>query len=504
MSTISSRGSNSSRARLASLTVPTERASPPRSLIDSSSPFRVARSSSTMRTFKPSPLEAQERRKPDLRPDRAERRHPRRRRTTERAPAPFPNSSRRPPSAARTTSPDPPRRDCRDSRCAPEEVCRLSREKQKPEKKTRIRARSRRGTRALPKASPDRPPRDLRSVLRGRRRRWHTRAEPTRPNRRTKTFRRGRGPRGEAPVLSRRDRTHGRVRSSRSPAIPKGPLRAQAGGWLPRGGAKPLTAASRDREGTCAGTGGGTSLRVSPGPASTRHPLCYKHQNQRGHRMPKAAHAEDASVELRPPAAARSSLKTRLKVSAFVGLGIIAAWLYYTVNQVLTLYDVTRDIQRTTDLRERVGDAKTALAEAEDALDRYTQTGQGYDLSRHHNGRTTLRASLGAIRRRILSESSRGSLEQSEAAEEIYSKAADRAIGLWAPGNPSAAREQRDNVVEPAAAALRDVLLELDNRFGRSGAIAEGRLAGARDSATAALVILAGLILAGLLWLLAD
>jgi signal transduction histidine kinase/DNA-binding response OmpR family regulator len=220
--------------------------------------------------------------------------------------------------------------------------------------------------------------------------------------------------------------------------------------------------------------------------------------------MSKAAHAEDAPVELRPLAAARSSLKTRLKVSAFVGLGIIAAWLYYTVNQVLTLYDVTRDIQRTTDLRERVSDAKTALAEAEDSLDRYTQTGQGYDLSRHHNGRTTVRASLGAIRRRILSESSRGSLEQAEAAEEIYSKAADRAIALWVPGSPSAAREQRDNVVEPAAAALRDVLLELDNRFGRSEAIAEGRLAGARDSATAALVILAGLILAGLLWLLAD
>ena len=220
--------------------------------------------------------------------------------------------------------------------------------------------------------------------------------------------------------------------------------------------------------------------------------------------MPKAAHAVDASVEPRPPSAARSSLKTRLKISAFVGLGIIAAWLYYAVNQVLTLYDVTRDIQRTTGLRERVGDAKTALAEAEDSLDRYTQIGQGYDLSRHHNGRTTLRASLGAIRRRILSESSRGSLEQAEAAEEIYSKAADRAISRWVPGSPSAAREQRDDVVEPAAATLRDVLLELDNRFGRSEAIAEGRLAGARDSATAALVILAGLILAGFLWLLTD
>ena len=109
--------------------------------------------------------------------------------------------------------------------------------------------------------------------------------------------------------------------------------------------------------------------------------------------MSKAVHVEDSPVELRPPPGARSSLKTRLKVSAFVGLGIIAAWLYYTVNQVLTLYDVTRDIQRTTDLRERVSDAKTAIAEAEDSLDRYTQTGQGYDLSRHHSGRTTLRFS---------------------------------------------------------------------------------------------------------------
>jgi signal transduction histidine kinase/DNA-binding response OmpR family regulator len=191
-------------------------------------------------------------------------------------------------------------------------------------------------------------------------------------------------------------------------------------------------------------------------------------------------------------------------VSAFVGLAIIAAWLYYAVIQVLTLHDVTLDIQRTTDLRERVGDAKNGLAEAEDALDRYTQTGQGYDLSRHHTGRTTIRAALGAIRRRVMTETSRGSLEQAEAAEEIYSTAADRALAQWAPGSPSAAREQRDNVVEPAAAALREVLLELESRFGGNEALAEGRLRGARDSATAALVILAGLILAGVLWLLTD
>ena len=221
--------------------------------------------------------------------------------------------------------------------------------------------------------------------------------------------------------------------------------------------------------------------------------------------MSKPTGEDAASVTpLAPIPGVRSSLKTRLKVTSLVGLAIIAAWLYYTVNQVLTLHDVTQDIQRTTDLRERIGDAKNALAEAEDSLDRYTQTGQGYDLSRHHTGRTTIRAALGAIRRRVMTESSRGSLEQAEAAEEIYSKAADRALALWTPGSPSAAREQRDNIVAPAAAALREILLEGENRFGRSESIAEGRLKGARDSAAAALVVLAALIIAGVLWVLTD
>jgi signal transduction histidine kinase/CheY-like chemotaxis protein len=221
--------------------------------------------------------------------------------------------------------------------------------------------------------------------------------------------------------------------------------------------------------------------------------------------MSNAARSEDARVDLRRPfSPVRSSLKTRLKVLAFIGLAIIAAWLYYTVNQVLTMHDVTRDIQRTTDLRERVGDAKNALGEAEDALDRYTQGGEGYDLSRHHASRTTVRAALGAIRRRVLTESSRGALERAEASEEIYSRAADRAIARWAPGSPAAARQVRDDVVEPAAGTLRDVLIDLENRFGQAEAIAEGRLQGARDSATAALVILAALIVAGFLWFLTD
>src|SRR6266540_527553 len=426
MSTISRRGSNSSSARPASLTVPTERVSPPRSLTDSSSPFRVAGSSSTMRTFKRSPLEARERRKPDLHPGRAERRHRRRRRTTERAPAPFPNSSRNPPSAVRTTSPDPPQEECLDSRCALEGARQLSREKRRPAMRSRTRPRSRRGRSAPRKAFRYRPRRDLRSVPRRRSRLFRNRAERLRPSHRTRKTRLDPVLRAEGLVPFRRGRTRGRARSSRSPETPKGLLPVRRDDLPLRDGAIPPRAASRDRGEMCAKIGVGASLRVSPGWASTRHPLCYKQQNLRGHRMPKAAHAVDASVEL----------------------GIIAAWLYYAVNQVLTLYDITRDIQRTTGLRERVGDAKTALAEAEDSLDRYTQIGQGYDLSRHHTGRTTLRASLGAIRRRILSESSRGSLEQAEAAEEIYSKAADRAISRWVPGSPSAAREQRDDVVE--------------------------------------------------------
>jgi signal transduction histidine kinase/DNA-binding response OmpR family regulator len=221
--------------------------------------------------------------------------------------------------------------------------------------------------------------------------------------------------------------------------------------------------------------------------------------------MSKSTSSEDAPLPPKTPIpGVRSSLKTRLMATAFVGVAIVAAWLYYTVNQVLTLHDVIQDIQRMTDLRERVGDAKNALAEAEDSLDRYTQNGEGYDHSRHHASRTTLRAALGAIRRRVMTESSRGGLEQAEAAEEIFAKAADRAIALWTPGNPSAAREHRDSVAEPAAAALRDILLDLENRFGRGEAIAEGRLKGARDSATASLVILAALIVAGVLWLLTD
>src|SRR5437588_5277663 len=100
--------------------------------------------------------------------------------------------------------------------------------------------------------------------------------------------------------------------------------------------------------------------------------------------------------------AARSSLRTRLSIYAFVGLAIIGAWLYFTVNAVVALYSQTLAIEQSTDMRERVGEGQVGLTEAEEALDRYTLSGQGYDLSRHHAGRTRLAAALRAIRRHPL------------------------------------------------------------------------------------------------------
>ena len=143
----------------------------------------------------------------------------------------------------------------------------------------------------------------------------------------------------------------------------------------------------------------------------------------------------------------RSSLRTRLRVCAFVGIAILGAWLAYTVNSVLTLYDVTLTIQRTDDLRERVGEAQTGLSDAEEALDRYTASGQGYDLSRHNAGRTALHMALGAISRRVLTESSRGLIDRAEAAEEIYAEGGRRSDRRLSSGRarrrPRPARQRR-------------------------------------------------------------
>ncbi len=200
----------------------------------------------------------------------------------------------------------------------------------------------------------------------------------------------------------------------------------------------------------------------------------------------------------------RSSLRTRLRIYAFVGLAVIAAWLYYTVNAILGLYDMTLSIERATDMREQVGDAQGGLNEAEEAIDRYTLNGQGYDLSRHKAGRTALAAGLGAIRRRAATPGTRGLLERAEAAADIFSQASDRAIQSWNPDQPAAARAVRNDEVAPAAEQLRQMLGDLQQDFARSETYAEERLKDSRDAAWAAVAVLAALIVAGLLWLLAD
>ncbi len=200
----------------------------------------------------------------------------------------------------------------------------------------------------------------------------------------------------------------------------------------------------------------------------------------------------------------RSSLRTRLRVFAIVGIAILGAWLAYTFNAVLALYDATLTIQRNNDLRERVAEGQTGLSEAEEALDRYMAGGQGYDLSRHNAGRTSLHMALGAVSRRALTESARGLIQRAEAGEEIYARAADAVIAAFRPEEPAAARARRDSVVTPAAEKLREVLGELQGRFLRIEIQADERVKGSRDAAATALIVLAALILAGLLWLLAD
>jgi hypothetical protein len=179
--------------------------------------------------------------------------------------------------------------------------------------------------------------------------------------------------------------------------------------------------------------------------------------------------AEDARSENpRPIRPARSSLRTRLRIYAFVGLAIIGAWLYFTVNAVVALYNQTLAIEQSTDMRERVGEAQVGLTEAEEALDRYTLSGQGYDLSRHHAGRTRLATALGAIRRHALSQGALGDLERAESAADVYGRMADRTIASWNSDQPAAARALRNELAAPAAERLREGLGAMQIRFARS------------------------------------
>ncbi len=201
---------------------------------------------------------------------------------------------------------------------------------------------------------------------------------------------------------------------------------------------------------------------------------------------------------------ARNSLKARIRIYAALGVVVVGAWLYYTINAVTGLYDATVQIARYTDLRERVTDAIGSLREASDSLDRYSREGQGYDLSQHYASRTELKTSLGAIRRQSLTEGTSGKLRRAEAAENVYASAAERAIGARAARPPGESLAVRDNRAVPAGDVLRGVLGELERDFARGQAFGELQLRGSRDAATTALVVLAALILAGLLLLLSD
>ncbi len=208
----------------------------------------------------------------------------------------------------------------------------------------------------------------------------------------------------------------------------------------------------------------------------------------------------------KPPATPvkRSPLRTRLRVYAAVGLAILGAWLYYTINAVFGLYNTTLAIQRSGELRQQVQDAQTSLKEAEESLGRYTTSGQGYDLSRHHSSRTVLHGAVGSIRRRVTTEGTRGLLERAEADEAVYDQAADQATARYSPNDPAAARLQHDDIARPAAEKLREHLAELESSFGRMESFAEERLKDNRDAAATALGILAILMFLGIIWILSD
>ena len=193
-----------------------------------------------------------------------------------------------------------------------------------------------------------------------------------------------------------------------------------------------------------------------------------------------------------------------MRLYGAAGLLVVGAWLYYTIHAVLGLYDSTVGIARYTELRDRSNNAMSALSEATGSLDRYTRVGEGYDLSQHYDARTELKTSLGSIQRHPLTESTREAFRRADAAAEVYGTAADKAIGLRSGRLPGDVLAVRDNEAAPAAASLREVLQDLERVFGRSVLFTEQQLKRERDTATAALVVLAGLILVGLFWLIGD
>ena len=186
------------------------------------------------------------------------------------------------------------------------------------------------------------------------------------------------------------------------------------------------------------------------------------------------------------------------------GLLLVGGWLYYTIQAVLGLYDATLQTTLYTDLRQRVTDAMAQVQEASDSLDRYLREGQGYDLSQHYASRSRLKSSIGAIRRQPLPVVIGGTFRRVEAAAEVYDAASERAVSTRSALEPGRRLEIRDNEALPAASNLRELLSQLEREFARRQDFGELALKGSRNAATAALVILAGLILVGIVLLVAD
>ena len=214
--------------------------------------------------------------------------------------------------------------------------------------------------------------------------------------------------------------------------------------------------------------------------------------------------AQDRTGTGPQPRSVVSSLRTRMRLYAVAGFLVVGGWLYFTVQTVFGLYDSTVQIARFTELRERVADATAGLQEASDSLDRYTRDGEGFDLSQHYSGRTTLMTSIGAIQNHPLTEGTKGALRRALAASTVYQQAADRAIATRKGRQPGESVAVRDNRAAPAAAQLREAVGELERIFARNQAISEQQLQSRRDEATTALVVLALLIVGGIVWLLAD
>jgi signal transduction histidine kinase/DNA-binding response OmpR family regulator len=200
----------------------------------------------------------------------------------------------------------------------------------------------------------------------------------------------------------------------------------------------------------------------------------------------------------------RSSLRTRIRIYAALGLLVVGGWLYYTIQAVLGLYDATLQTTLYTELRQRVTDAMSEVEESSDSLDRYLREGQGYDLSQHYSARNQLQASLGAIRRQALPIVIGATARRADAALEAYDQACERAVSTRPEMETGRRLEIRDNQARPAADNLRTILAQLEREFARRQDIGELQMRGSRDAATAALVILAGLILIGIVLLLSD